>query len=340
MIKYTWIALASLLLACRTDTPAPPDQDLLADKYPALVEVAAGMAEACPPTDLDSTAARDACSANLRDYSELHNMSEDVVYWGGHRDSDHDTFDPDDHGLTEFDRSVWRIDYGGQFMFDGVFSIEERGDFVALQLSTQFRTGLPLGYLPYPFNHDASGTKWDAHQNATHIYLVFRQSDEQLVAAYRYGDDPSRFQVVLDAFDGLWLWFTSGVDGQIAEPRVSMYGYIFDAGNPHIGEVEGAWVELFDAYRDLECDSACHNPTNPSQMQHLRILSMPAQALVGAVGGPNGFTVVDELRDGRMPPGGMPAEDLDFILPLAIEYERVARLAIEWEDERHAEDGR
>ena len=93
------------------------------------------------------------------------------------------------------------------------------------------------------------------------------------------------------AFNGQWMW--ADAQGR-AQPKVTLFDGLFQAENPYLASLDGAYKKLALRLRDGQCDS-CHVPDNPHKSKRLVLLQTPAHA-AGEI-----RRVLKALRTDRMP---------------------------------------
>jgi hypothetical protein len=211
--------------------------------------------------------------------------------------------------------------YLSLFMFPGGYRIQEVGTYTVLHLPYRFRGGLDIGAYPYPFWH--SKKKWDSYQLSTELLLVFEKG--KIIAGYRSElQDPQR-PYVARQWDGQWRWI--GKSGH-EMPYVALYTYLFSASNPHVSRLDTAYRTLQGAVREHSC-FVCHSPDNATQMNPLRLLNFPNQALTIR------HNIVTQLEQNTMPLGiGIPDEaERKKLIELAQEFAAVGDQALDYEGE-------
>lgn len=235
-------------------------------------DLAQALVEACPVVDTSDMAARDACAAQLGELGLLRERLTAPMLWGGQPAGAGPEDLLYDAHLTEFDPYVWRRMYLSTFMFeDRAPVIERAGDYRVLRVPVRFRNAMDAGEYPYPFWH--SPNKWTSYERALDLVFVF-DSKHQIPVVVRGAEQDATRPHSDRAFDGMWTW-----DGG-AEPRVALYSYLFDAKNPHVGDLDRAYRALEEGLREHDC-TTCHDPSNSAGAKHLELLTYPNQALAG-----------------------------------------------------------
>jgi hypothetical protein len=281
--------------------------------------IAQGLVAACPPADAGDERARDLAAAKLAQFALLRDSVRDPIFWGGHT-PDH-SYRPEDNRTTIFNPFVWRRMYLSLFMFTREYRIERLAPITLLHLPCRFRNALDVGAYPYPFWH--SQKKWDNYQRATEVTLVFESG--KIIAGYRSDrEDPNR-PYVAHTWDGQWRWIdTAGRE----MPYVALYTYLFSAANPHVSRLDAAYRALEEEARQHNC-FFCHSPANPAQMNPLRLLNFPNQALTVR------HEIVTQLEQNTMPPGGGISDSSQRrkLIDLAREFAAVGDQALDYEGE-------
>jgi hypothetical protein len=281
--------------------------------------IAEGLIAACPPADPGDEKARDLCAEKLTQFKLLRDSLSDPIYWGGHKAGT--SYAPEESQLTLFNPFVWRRMYLSLFMFSGTYRIERADPYTVLHVPYQFRNQLDIGAYPYPFWH--SKAKWDSYQLATELLLVFQ--DGKIVAAYRSEKQDKARSYVPHVWDGRWQW----IDKNGREmPYVSLYTYLFSPSNPHVERLDAAYRALEAVAREQSCN-VCHSPSNPTQMNPLRLLNFPNQALTMR------HNVVTQIEQNLMPlDTGIPdGTERKRLLALAQEFAAVGDQALDYEGE-------
>jgi hypothetical protein len=309
------LLLLVLLAASSIAMPQPSDDASLAQR------IAAGLVAACPPADPGDEKARDQSADGLAHFTLLRDSLSDPIYWGGHTAGA--GYAPADSQTTLFNPFVWRRMYLSLFMFPGQYRVESSPPYTILHLPYQFRNQLDIGAYPYPFWH--SKKKWDSYQLATELLLVFEK--DKIIAAYRSEQqDPAR-PYLPRVWDGQWHWTDAAGREQ---PYVSLYSYLFSPENPHVTALDAAYRALEAEARQHNC-VLCHSPDNVEQMNPLRLLSFPNQALTMR------HNIVTQLEQNLMPLGtGIPDESARRnLLALAQTFAAIGDQALEHEGEVH-----
>jgi hypothetical protein len=304
---------AGLMVIGGVALPEGSDDTVLAQR------IAEGLIAACPPADPGDEKARDLCAEKLTQFKLLRDSLSDPIYWGGHKAGT--SYAPEESQLTLFNPFVWRRMYLSLFMFSGKYRIERADPYTVLRLPYQFRNQLDIGAYPYPFWH--SKAKWDGYQYATELLLVFQ--DGQIIAAYRSEQQDKGRPYVPHVWDGRWRW----IDQNGREmPYVSLYTYLFSPSNPHVERLDAAYRALEAEARALSCN-VCHSPNNPTQMNPLRLLNFPNQALTVR------HQIVAQIVQNSMPLGeGIPdSAQRQKLLELARTFAEVGDQALDYEGE-------
>jgi hypothetical protein len=274
---------------------------------------------ACPPADPSDAHARDLAATRLGQSTLLRDAIRDPIFWGGHL-AGH-SFRPEDNPLTVFNPFVWRRIYLSLFIFTGQYQIERVGNLTVLHLPCRFRNALDPGAYPYPFWH--SQKKWDNYQRAVEVTLAIENG--KIIAGYRSDtEDPSR-PYVARQWDGLWQW-TDAAGKEM--PYASLYSYLLSASNPYVERLDAAYRALEAEARPHNC-TFCHSPSNPAQMNPLRLLNFPNQALTVR------HQIVTQLEQNTMPPDeGIPdSTQRQKLLALARTFAEVGDQALDYEGE-------
>jgi hypothetical protein len=305
---------ALILIACLSQGLAQDDPDRAVAKA-----IADGLIAACPLADPGDARARDQAATRLAQFVLLRDATRDPIFWGGHTPGR--TYRPEDNALTLFNPFVWRRIYLSLFMFTGEYQIERAGTLTVLHLPCRFRNALDAGAYPYPFWH--SQKKWDNYQRATEVTLVFES--RKILAGYRSDrEDPNR-PYVAHTWDGRWRW-TDAAGHEM--PYVALYTYLFSPANPHVSRLDAAYRALEAEARQHNC-CFCHSPANPAQMNPLRLLNFPNQALTVR------HEIVKQLEQNAMPPGeGIPeSTQRQKLIELARAFAEVGDQALDYEGE-------
>ena len=291
------LACAAGLLATparAADDKAPVDPaQALAQARQAAAALANELALRCPLADPGSTPAFDACRQALFGPSTLRSQLSANVLWGRQRSP---TVRLADTSLTQFAPDVLTGMYLPLFMFNGEHEVEwvEGEKLARIRLRTAFRNRLQPGQFPYPFWHDAE--KWSMYQGANEVLLWWNPTRARITAAQFtvLGQQPPLAHsepVPAHAFNGQWMW--ADAQGR-AQPKVTLFDGLFQAENPYLASLDGAYKKLALRLRDGQCDS-CHVPDNPHKSKRLVLLQTPAHA-AGEI-----RRVLKALRTDRMP---------------------------------------
>ncbi len=254
---------------------------------PSLQErIAREFAAASPLTDPGDAHARDAAAAKLVDCRDFRAAVGEKVVWGGFDPVK--GYDPKGYLLTEFEPIVWLKLYASTIMFTGEHVVRREGPYTVLDMKARFRSKLDAGEYPYPFWHSAR--KWQGYLDLDSVALVFE--GRKIVTAYRVTKaDPTK-PMVERPWDGNWRW--TDANG-MAQPRVTLFSYMFGEDNPHRERVDLAYRKFEEKYRALDCQS-CHAPDNKGKSKELYMMTYPNQALIGR------HRLVQILKDNKMPP--------------------------------------
>jgi hypothetical protein len=211
--------------------------------------------------------------------------------------------------------------YLSLFMFPGTYQIKRADPYLLLRLPYAFRNQLDPGAYPYPFWH--SKKKWDSYQLATELVLVFQSG--KIIAGYRSEQQDPQRPYVPRVWDGQWHW--TDVASQ-QQPYVSLYTYLFSPDNPRVAAVDAAYRALEGEARQYNC-VLCHSPDNLTQMNPLRLLNFPNQALTMR------HNIVAQLEENRMPLGtGIPDEaERQKLIRLAQQFAAAGDQALDHEGE-------
>lgn len=289
-MKLTYLSTTIIMgLMCCKSAQA---QDVQAPSAPAAARpslqerIAKQFAEASPLADPGDARARDAASLKLAGCRDFITATGERVLWGGCDPVK--GFDPKTYTLTEFDPLVWLKLYASTIMFTGEHEVRMEGPYSVLEMKAKFRSNLDPGDYPYPFWHSAK--KWQAYLDLASLCVVFE--GDKIVATYRVAkSDPAKPPIQRE-WDGKWHW--TDADGK-AQPRVSLFSYVFAADNPHRAGVEEAYRQLEARFRAQDCTS-CHAPDNAGKAKELLLLNFPNQSLVSR------HKLVQMLTEKKMPP--------------------------------------
>lgn len=316
-----------LLLALATATSPACDEDRRwsARDEDVATSVARALSIACPlgddPGDED---ARDACAEELTELVALRDAMVEPFIWGGQSRGY-----AVDEGTNKFNPRVWRRLYLSTFMFGSDYRVEHVDDGsqkTILHVPVQFRHALPTGAYPYPFWH--APKKWDSYSYTTTIHFVVQ--DGRLVAALRSSKHEVARPKTSHAWDGSWRWTQDGRD----MPYVSLYGYLFSEGNPHVAKLDDAYRVLEAKMRQHGCPT-CHAPDNRGGSRQLEFFVYPSQALAGR------HDIITQLADDQMPPendlgitaGITDDAERERLIRLAQDFEVAGDAALAWEGE-------
>jgi hypothetical protein len=215
--------------------------------------------------------------------------------------------------------------YLSLFMFTSGYRIERMGNLTLLHLPCRFRNALDIGAYPYPFWH--SQQKWNNYQRAIRVTLVLERG--KIIVGYRSDIEDPRRPYVARAWDGRWHW-TDPAGREM--PYVALYSYLFSVANPHVSRLDAAYRALETEVRQHNC-FVCHSPSNPVQMNPLRLLIYPNQALTVR------HDIVRRLEQNTMPPGGIDdGTQRQKLLELARAFAEVGDQALDFEGEFKAQN--
>jgi hypothetical protein len=307
------LLVPAVLVASGMAMPQASDEVSLAQR------IAQGLIAACPLADPGDERARDQSAEKLTRLTVLRDSLNDPIYWGGHAAGK--GYAPEENPLTLFNPFVWRRMYLSLFMFPGPYRIERAAPYIVLHLPYQFRNQLDPGAYPYPFWH--SKKKWDSYQLATELILVFEQG--KIIAAYRSERQDRTRSYVAHQWDGRWRWIDKNGEEM---PYVALYRYLFSSSNPHISRLDAAYRALEAAAREQSC-AVCHSPNNATQMNPLRLLNLPNQALTER------HNIVTQIEQNTMPlDTGIPDEAVrKKLLELAKDFAAVGDQALDYDGE-------
>jgi hypothetical protein len=302
-----------LVLAIGIALPAPSDDVALAD------QLAQELLAACPIAGPDDEKARDASAGRLTRSIFLRERMSEPFFWGPHRRGG--GYDPADSSLTRFNPLVWRRMYLSLLMFEPGYRIEQVGSLTLLHIPVRFRNSLDPGSYPYPFWH--SSRKWESWQFTTEILFLLEEG--RVLGAYRSEQEDRKRSFVPRRWDGHWQW--TSPSGETL-PRASLYTYLFSPQNPHVGRLETAYRALEAEARARSC-FVCHSPSNSADMNPLRLLNYPNQALTER------HAVVQQLEENLMPPneGIVDEAERQKLLALAQEFAATGDQALDYEGE-------
>jgi len=318
----------TFMAACGTDSVTPEPSSNLSDEELAI-NIAQGLAQACPPAATNDEAARLACGDNLARFELLRDTMAEPFLWGGQgADKPLDLYE---NHLTRFNPLVWRKMYASLPMFGSDFRIEKAGDQTVVHVPYSFRNALDGGSYPYPFWHSAA--KWDGYQFSTTIAIFIE--DGRLLGAMRGAQkDTTRPDVDRPAFDGNWSW--ESPEGLASPASSVLYSKLFSQSNPMVGNLDSAFRALESKARSQNCN-ACHSPDNAAKASQLVLLNYPNQAIYAR------NAIVAELEANVMPtatvdkPAGIQDEAArQELLVLARQFQAAAEQALIMEGERTA----
>lgn len=291
MVCAGGLAATSALAA--DDKLAVDPAQALAQARQAAAALANELAARCPLADPGSTPAFDACRQALFGPSTMRQQLSSNVLWGRQRSP---TTRLADTSLTQFAPDVLTSMYLPLFMFNGEHKVEwvESEKLARIRLRTAFRNRLQPGQFPYPFWHEAE--KWSMYQAANEVLLWWHPGRARITAAQFtvHGEQAPLARsepVPAHAFGGQWMW--ADAQGK-AQPKVTLFDGLFQADNPYMASLDGAYKKLALRLRDGQCDS-CHVPDNPHKTKRLVLLQTPAHA-AGEI-----RRVLKSLQTDRMP---------------------------------------
>jgi hypothetical protein len=320
--------------AAQEDRPAVDPAQALVQARQVAAALAHELTARCPLADPGSTAAFDACRQALFGPSTMRAQLSANVLWGRQRVS---TARLADTSLTQFAPDVLTGMYLPLFMFNGEHKVEwvESEKLVRIRLRTAFRNRLQPGQFPYPFWHDAE--KWSMYQSANEVLLWWHPSRARITAAQFtvHGEQAPLARsepVPPHAFEGQWMW--ADAQGK-AQPKVTLFDGLFQADNPYMASLDGAYRKLALRLRDGQCDS-CHVPDNPHKTKRLVLLQTPAHA-AGEI-----RRVLKSLQTDRMPidetgiEASLPPKVKQALLDDGEAFARLVDAAKAWETARMA----
>lgn len=254
---------------------------------PSLPErIANEFAAASPLAAPNDAAARDAAAVKLTGCREFRAATGRKIIWGGLDPAK--GYDPKSNLLTEFEPLVWLKLYASTIMFTGEREVRTEGPFTLLDMKAKFRSQLDPGEYPYPFWH--SHKKWQGYVDLVSVVLVFQGNE--IVAAYRVAKSDPAKPVAERPWDGQWSW--TDANGT-AQPRVSLFNYMFAADNPYRAAVDDAYRKLESRFRAQNCQE-CHAPDNKGKSRQLYMMMYPNQSLIGR------HRLMKILKENKMPP--------------------------------------
>ena len=280
-------------------------------------EIAQEIAAACPIADPGDKSARDSCGEKLGKSKLLTNSTAIPVLWGVQTQIGNYNLITNRTTTMFHPLVMWRV-YLSLFMFPGNYKIEQVGDQTIIHMPYQYRNKLDMGEYPYPYWH--SKKKWESFQFAPEVLLLMEQGKVAglLRSAQRDRSRPYNPR----EWDGRWHW--TGKAGE-AEPRVTLFEYLFSKSNPYVAELDSAYRALDAESRKHTC-TVCHNPSNPSMATPLGIMEFPNQALSIR------HRIVRVMEANRMPPAAVVGNrDKQEFIPAGIadeaERQRYLKLA-------------
>jgi hypothetical protein len=295
-------------------TNAEDSDEILAKK------IAEGLIAASPVADPADEGALKKAATKLGQVALLRDTLSNPILWGEHAPVA--SYRPEDSNLNVFNPYVWRRLYLPLFMFTGEYSIQKKDSFTILSLNSRFRYALDPGAYPYPFWH--SEKKWVSYELSTRLIFVFDKG--KIIASYRSETQDSSRPTVARTWDGRFRW----VDKSGKEmPYVALFNYLFSPSNPYVSQLDTAYRALEAEARQYNC-SYCHSPSNPANMNPLRLINMPNQALSIR------HQIVTSLLDNKMPPGGhnWDRERQIKLIELAKQFAAIGDRALEYDGEQ------
>jgi hypothetical protein len=318
-MSRTWFLV---LAACGASSTKPLPPPIPITDRQLAEELAVVLEKACPAAAPDDRSALSACAEALTAAPFLRERLAEPFRWGGQKSVERTAL-ADNH-LTQFAPRVWRRIYLPVFTFPGGHEVTTAGEDTLLHMNIGFRDSLAPGDYPYPFWH--SQKKWRDYEISTRLVFVIRGG--RVHGAMRSAVDDLSRRHVDRQWDQAWRW----AEGR--EPHVALFSEMFSAKNPHVADLDRAYRDLEGELRAHQCGS-CHDPGNAYEMNPLTILTYPNQALVAR------RTLREQLEQGKMPPedtkhpaGIADLEQRARFVALAKEFERVADLAMGFEEER------
>jgi hypothetical protein len=298
---------------------APNDQTL-------AEQIAQGIIAACPIASPNDERARDQSADQLTRFSLLRDALRDPIFWGAQTPGK--SYQAEDNQTTRFNTLVWRGMYLSLFMFTGEFQIERMAEYTIVHMPCRFRNELDPGAYPYPFWH--SQKKWESYQRAIEVRLVIENG--KIVGGYRSAEqDPVRSHISRE-WDGRWRWTDAGGNEM---PYVALYQWLFSPSNPHVAGLDAAYRAFEAEARPQNC-VLCHSPANPVEMNPLRLLNYPNQALTVR------HEIVGRLVQNSMPPPGGIANRVQRkkLIALAKQFAELGDKALEYERELKPSEGK
>jgi hypothetical protein len=299
-------AVTASILGWTAPAPAaPPSQEQLQQLAAKFV---GDLARACPHKPGLDQAAFQFCAAKLAQATDM--PFGPAVLWGG----DQEHLRIKDRHLTRFNGSIFRDMYMPLLSFTGKYTLEmdQKEGLGIIRAEAYFRNELPPGDYPYPFWH--TDAKWNAYEVMNRMsFYVDNKGRIMVVTRGDKGSNESRGKyshVTPPAFvKDQWVW--TDPSGQ-QQPRVMMFSYRYQTGNPSLPRLDKAYRELADNMREASCQG-CHSPDNSGKMHQLILLQTPLHA-AGEV-----ERIIKSVTSGSMPENdmGLP-EDIDPKLRAAI----------------------
>jgi hypothetical protein len=283
-------------------------------------KIAEGLIAASPVADPADEGALKKAATKLGQFALLKDRLSNPILWGEHAPMA--SYRPEDSNLNVFNPYVWRRLYLPLFMFTGDYSIEMKDSFTILSLDSRFRYALDPGAYPYPFWH--SEKKWVSYELATKLIFIFDKG--KIIVSYRSETQDSTRPNIARSWDGRFRW----VDSSGKEmPYVALFSYLFSPSNPYVIQLDAAYRAMEAEARQYNC-SYCHSPTNPTNMNPLRLINLPNQALSIR------HQIVTSLQDNKMPPGGhdWDREKQIKLIELAKQFAAIGDRALEHDGEQ------
>lgn len=317
--SLAFVVVSALGITGCTSDPVAVSDEAFADS------LAKELIAACPMTGLGDASAREACADNLTKLETLRDAMNEPFFWGSQKPGT--GYDYAQSQRTDFNPLVWRRMYLSTYMFTGEYRVEKTADFTVLHVEHRFRNELDLGDYPYPFWHEKG--KWDSYQKSVELLLFIKNG--KILGGLRSEEQDAALPVVDHTWDGNWHWMDAGGE---AEPYVTLYSFLFSAGNPHVSKLDDAYRALEEEMRAHQCQT-CHSPDNSMKMNPLELFNYPNQALTAR------YDLITELSDNTMPPpnsmglpvGIMDTAQRDKLKALAETFAKAADDALSYEGE-------
>jgi hypothetical protein len=320
LIRVGALLIAGVGCADQTSAPAPdPDQQI-------AEQVASALIAACPLAAASDETARASCAAKLSGDKALAAIMNEPFLWGGQKAGT--TFNPAESNMNRFNILVWRRMYLSLMMFTGESRIEKTADgLTVVHLPVRFRNELEPGSYPYPFWHAAK--KWESYELSKEIVALVKGG--KWIGAMRAAEQDTARARVSHTWSGQWTW----QEGEVVQPYVTMYSYLFSKENPHISRLDSAYKDLSNGMRQHAC-VMCHSPDNFGESKELEFFNYPNQALYSR------HSIIAQLQINNMPPvenglglahGIADAEERQSLIAMAKEFESAGDAALAFEGE-------